>query len=124
MSSTPSDRSWHCPSFGPTRLAVGLELEVFYTKCLADERFVIRPVFRLSETLVPPCHLCFARMTSADILIFKPSGCYSPVPRFSTAISSAANMHNWPACRILFSLTQHFMRDRGGIAFAKGDVLH
>ena len=40
------DGSQHCPSPGPTRLAAGLELEVFYTKCLIDERLVIRPVFR------------------------------------------------------------------------------
>ena len=63
MSSTPSDRSRHCPSFGPTRLAAGLELEVFYTKCLIDERLVIRPVFRQSETVVPPRHSSFARVT-------------------------------------------------------------
>jgi len=66
MSSTPLDRSQHCPSFRPTRLAVGLELEVFYTKCLIDERLVIRPVSRLRETVVPPRHSP-REMTSADI---------------------------------------------------------
>lgn len=38
--------SRHCPSLLPTRLAAGLELEVFYTKCLVNERFAIRPMFR------------------------------------------------------------------------------
>jgi len=29
-------------------------------KVSPGERFVIRPVFRMSETLVPPCHFLFA----------------------------------------------------------------
>ena len=95
MSSTPFDRSRHCPSFGPTRLAVGLELEVFYTKCLQEERFVIRPVFRLRETLVPPCHSSlrsdFGRHSN-----FQTEGMLLPCAGLINhrVISSAANLQN------------------------------
>jgi hypothetical protein len=72
-----SQWSRHCPSFGPTRLAVGLELEVFYTKCLSNERFVIRPVFRIRETVVPPRHL-FVASELRQTIQFSTGGCYSP----------------------------------------------
>src|SRR4030095_14493074 len=36
---------------------------------------------------------------------------------------STADMNDWPAFRILFSLTQNFMRHRRRISFAKRDVL-
>ena len=44
---------------GPTRLAVGLEQEVFYAKCLVMSALRFAPVFRIGETVVPPCHLSF-----------------------------------------------------------------
>src|SRR6185436_20971264 len=34
------------------------------------------------------------------------------------------DVDNWPARRILFGLTQHFMCDRGRVAFTKSNVLH
>ena len=47
MSSAPSYGSRHCPPFKPTGLADGLELEVFYAKCLnlSALRFAPGPVF-------------------------------------------------------------------------------
>ena len=34
-----------------------------------------------------------------------------------------ANVDDWAAFRIFFRLPQHLMGNRGGISFAKGDVL-
>jgi hypothetical protein len=45
--------SRHCPSFWPTRLADGLELEVFVVELLIVLP-AIRPCFAIYETLVPP----------------------------------------------------------------------
>ena len=65
----------------PTRLAAGLELEVFYTKCLANERFAIRPMFRWkAEPWFPrvskPFRACQLRLTSIfqtkGILLLRP----------------------------------------------------
>src|SRR6266550_3413589 len=48
-------KSRYCPSLLPTRLADGLELEVFYVKLFAFEHLTIRPCFACCETSVPPC---------------------------------------------------------------------
>jgi hypothetical protein len=47
-------RTWDHPPLRPTRLADGLELEVFYV-C-----FTIRPGFRLAKHLVPPRNAGFS----------------------------------------------------------------
>jgi hypothetical protein len=71
MCSAPETESRHCPSFGPTRLAVGLELEVFYTKHPKSRVLRDSPRFAICEVLVPPrcSRVLDTAATSADNIV-------------------------------------------------------
>lgn len=118
--------SRHCPSCWPTRLADGLELEVFYRRSYL--RSSDSPRLCLRKVLVPPRSFRTNAMQQnlgrhlncqrGDIT----PGQYLDQPR--CYCDSSTDMHDGSALRIFLCLPQYFVSDRRSIPFAKSNVLH
>jgi hypothetical protein len=116
----------HCPSLSPTRLAVGLELEVFVVQTSKDTDD--SPRFRSVEHWFPRVACAVERhASSADIQLSIIAMLLSSRVWINHQIPGpyllTTHVHDWSLIRILFCLSQNLVRHWSSVALPKCNVL-